>query len=406
MRKSAWVFMIIFAILTLNSLQIVYAEENTLNLETVINKSLQNSSALKNQQNRLNNLQENYQMAEKGSLLAQSRVEADEHYRELVSRKDLTLKEKAEQEAYLQMFSAKLTDEERVYYKKLKEMTIPNIEYGINVTTLQKKATQNGIMGGASELYGNLIKVNNGIEVKKSLVEDLEKNYSNVQSLLRYGYVASTKVHLVELTLEENKLELEQLAKQKELLIDNLNKLMGEDVSKRYSKYEAINMEPVEHKSLNEYLNAAIEKRIEIVSSEKAYALKQKEYNIIAEVYLDDNNLNKINSKYDLANSRKQRDDYKTEVEKGIKNSYKLFQNKIADYENSISKYNIQKSNYEDDKNKYQLGLLTDTNLLDTSLYVKNAELQMNNARIDVWIYQTKMKYASSEGPAFSIAIQ
>lgn len=405
MKKSIWVFLFIFMIQIVNPQNFVYAEDNSLDLNTVISKTLNNSSALKNVENKLSNLQENYQNYNTSSLYAQSRFEADTHYKELLNKDNLSLSEKKELDDYIKNYASPLTDAERITYKKAKDLTIPNIDYAINMSTLQKQVTNNALVASASELYANLIKVNNGIDIEKSLIQDLQKNYDNSLIKLQNGLVSNMQIQVTKLNLDKEQLQLSKLERNKEYLINNLNKLMGEDIQVRYSKYEAIKLDPIENKTLNDYLTPALQKRLEIQNADQAYDLKQKEYDIIAEVYLDDNNLNKINAKYDLTNTKTKKDTAKTKVEKEIKGGYKAFQNKIADYKSYQNKYDIQKSNYEDILKKYSLGLVTDANIMDVEVSLKNAQIQMDNARIDTWIYQLKMKYAAEAGPAFSVTV-
>lgn len=402
MKKFVWIFIFVFILTAINPQRLVYAEDNSLDLDTAISKAINNTSALKNVENKLSNLQENYESYKNASLFAQSRYDADARYKELLNSKNLGLKEKKEIEDYIQNFGAPLSDEERIYYKKLKELTLPNIDYAINMSTLQKQVVKNTVISSVSELYGNLIKVNNGIVVEKGLIEDLNKNYTNSMAKLQNGLISSAQTEIIKLNLDKENLQLSKLQRNEEYLINTLNKVMEEDIGTRYTKYAEIKFNPIEHKTLNDYLTPALKNRIEILSTSEAYELKQKEYSIIAEVYLDDNNLKKINAKYDLNSTKTKRDTAKTKVEQEIKVSYKLFQNKIADYENYVKKYDIQKSFYEDIKKKHSLGFATDLNLMDAELALKNAQLQMDNARIDVWIYQVKLKYAVEAGPAFS----
>lgn len=405
MKKFIWTFLFVFILTAINPQKFVYAEDNSLDLDTAIGKAMNNTSALKNIENKLNNLQENYENYKNASLLAQSRYDADVHYRELLNNNNLNIKEKNELEYYTQNFGAPLTAEERIYYKKMKELTIPNIDYAMNISTLQKQVIKNTIISSVSELYGNLIKVNNGIALEKGLVEDLNKNYTTSMDKLQNGFISSSQTEIIKLNLDKENLQLSKLQRNKEYLINTLNKVMDEDINTRYTKYEDIKFNPIEHKTLNDYLTQALKSRIEILSTSQAYDLKQQEYSIIAEVYLDDNNLNKINAKYDLSSTKTKKDNAKTKVEQEIKVSYKLLQNKIADYENYIKKYDIQKSFYEDIQKKYFIGFATDLNLMDAELALKNAQLQMDNARIDVWLYQIKMKYAAEAGPAFSVEV-
>jgi outer membrane protein TolC len=185
-----------------------------------------------------------------------------------------------------------------------------------------------------------------------------------------------------------------------DMTLINLNKTIGEPVDKKYISYSSDNMSIMTAiKPYDEYLSDAMKNRAEILNAELGYKLKKIEYDLTKAAYPLESDIHNSDAKFAMDDAYNTLEAAKIDLEIEIASAYKELEKRLKNWESSEKLYQSAQENYKGVVSKYSMNMVTEKVLTDANISLAKAEMQLKNARRDLWIQQLKMEYASGIGP-------
>lgn len=270
----------------------------------------------------------------------------------------------------------------------------------VTLTANMQTVTQNAIRLSAYSAYINLLKANYAVNIQKGLVDSLNADYQKARQQYALGLMSEPQLRLTEINYLKSVYNYNSAKNNLSSATMAVNNLMGEpDISKTYSALQDYNIIPAaQTKSLNDYINLALNNRLDIKSEQTTLDTKKKEYQYgQAEIPTDfqfycqqqQNAIDSTQNDLDMA---------KINVQLDITDRYKLLENAMNNLEAMKDLDDLAASNYAAAQTQFSNTQITLKELDDAKLAKAQADMNYKNAQLDAWLAQTSMNTACGAG--------
>lgn len=259
----------------------------------------------------------------------------------------------------------------------------------------------NSVRIDAYSKYISLLKANYAVNIQRALNDSLKKTNAKTQLQLSNGSISKSDARLVEINYSKSNYMLDSYERNLDSAYMDVNLAMGQDISKRYTSLIDKNIVPDEKiKPLDDYIEAALASRGEIVNAQNALDAKKKAFEYDKGVPRTDYAFYIKKTQYEIDKDEKDLEKTKINVQLEITNGYKTLEGYMKAMESQQINYDLAKSNFESAKIKYSNDMITINQLIDAEIAKSQAQIDLKNAQLDAWLEQAKMNNATGVGPA------
>lgn len=270
----------------------------------------------------------------------------------------------------------------------------------LNQYVTNEAVNNNSVIMDAYTKYISLLKANYSVDIQSRLNNNLQKANKEAKLQLSNGLISKNEARLIEINYLKSKEQLNSLEKGLNSAYMAINLIMGEDISKEYSKLIDNNIVPSKNlKSLDEYVEYALANRGEIVNTESSLNGKKKEFEYDKATFHTDYTFYIQKRQYELDRAESDLDEAKVKVQLEITNGYKTLEGYMKALESEQINYDTAVSDYEGRKIRYDNGMITLSQLQQAEIAKTQAEISLKNAELDAWLEQVKMNNATGIGP-------
>lgn len=274
--------------------------------------------------------------------------------------------------------------------------TLQQLQSSVDVSTNNVKLT-------AYSQYINLLKANYAANVEKDLVDNMESDENQAKMQLANGLITQNDERLVEINYQTSIYKFNSIQKSLDSAYMVINNATGMSLDTRYSQLVDNNITPsTTLKSLNDYVNAALTNRAEIVNDQNTLNALQKEYDYGKAEFPADFDTYCQNQQYKIDSAQNSLDEEKVNVQLEIVNGYKTLEGYMKAMDSQQANYDLAEANYESAKTQYNNSMITLSQFEDAEIAKAQAQMNLKNAQLDAWLEQMKMDNASGIGPALS----
>jgi hypothetical protein len=403
MRTFKWLIAsAIFVILSINS--VLASSNRVLDTEEAANKSISNSANIKAIDNFSTSLERSKKDANKASDDIRKRLRNSDILSDTLLKNYLEL-DKGTQfytDILIRMHSI-MTEDDEYQAIKVRDLYPINIEYTIASNQRQRSVAEKGAKLSAYIQSYNIFKIRDTIDLQTKLLNNLKSTFDTANLKYKNGQISKIELQMIEINLKKVKLQLQILGRNMDSATVMLNKTTAENLSTRYTEYKGDNRIPdINLKPLDYYLTSALENRSEILSADENYKLKKLEYEITEQIYKDELNMNRRNANQSMNEAKNNLDKTKIDIQLELTAAYKELEKKINTLYQYDETYLTDKTNFDNDQKRYKLGLISEKDIVDKSIFLTESQIKIRSLQYDILIDLFKMDYASNLGPGIA----
>ncbi|WP_240839650.1 TolC family protein [Acidaminobacter sp. JC074] len=390
----------------------VFAEEEILTVEKAVELATEDQSAIEDINDGIEKLWDGYNAAKDGKKQVESTLSTLDRFEDLYNKKyvdkdTLDAFETAELEGYQMAFG----DEPPHYtgqqmldnFIRTRDLTWKSLYGDIQKTKNTRTTIMPSIEKGVKELYINIVALQTTLAQQETYLSISQTQHD--QLVIQHGLGQVSDADLK--NSEQNLLILEKQTQQLGIQVANLemslNQLMDVPVTAKYTLVDTVESLEIEanHKTLDEYLDAAIINRTEMKNARIDLEIKEREDSIISQYLKNDLITDRVNADIAVITARHALEQAEADVIDDISDGYISMMTYWNDYQLSLQSLEIAKKNLSDIEKRLELGQVTQTTVDLTAFSVLTAE---NTVKSNIRNYQNavdKMESASGNGPAY-----
>lgn len=400
--KKVLIMIVIIIVLVLENFNIIHAKEQVLNINDACDLALQNSSALKILQLNIEHLQLIVDQANEASRLADQRLKINDRFLELYNAKqnnDLTdPNDIQEYNNYVSMYGKPIIGEDQKFqFIQMKSITPLEAKYSVYSAQNNIKINENAIKYSVMQSYCNLLNLKDSIEINNMNLKIKEENYKTAQLKLKYNLISSIDYKKIENDYTKAKISLDTLNNNYNLQLKTFNRQLGLPINNIIFSIVDVEFDP-KIDSIDNYLEDALINRIEIKNATQNSKNKKYIYDIVYDSFSDEDNSHIQNALYEKNQAEHDLEDNKINIQIEIKTSYQDIQKKLLDYKLAQDSYNNSLKKYNEGLTQYKINKISNIDLKSLELSLKQAEIQINSIKRDIWLRMKKLEFLSHEG--------
>lgn len=398
-RKNLMIAAVIAAVL---SQSFLFADGGNLTLDTVKEKVLSKSLSLQQQEDSLDKLKESAEDTAKIVANAKMILDLDRQLR-IVSRtpeKERTAEQDNLYNACIRVLGKQLTVAQRAQYISMRDSTVLNMQYSLQMSTNAIEVTKNSLTQAAAQQYIAVLKLKDSLDLQRQLKNNLDLNYKNAQAKYKLKKITAFDLRSIELQGMLAGLQLDKAQRSFDSAVISLNNLMGEPITQKYTAYsnEGIVIS-TQMDTYENYLAKAMTNRADVTNAEGYQRVKANDFQVTKNSYAFDDQVENMNASYALNDAIYKLSSAKLNVQMEITTAYKELNSKVQALNSADLTYQAAKSAYDEAVIKVKLGLMNEKQLSDADISRTQSAMQLQNAKYDLWIYQMKMENACGIGP-------
>lgn len=347
----------------------VQSTQNSLDVDTAINKVIENSYNIKKLDTSIQQAQNSYKSALRDAT----------QYNEKIP--------------YVNNSSTKLS------LIQARDFTQLEYKYAIYQYTNIEDVVKNQLKYSVYQLYSGLISAKEGIDVEQQNLNSVEEQYNKAQLQLQLGTVSPVDVKSSEASYVAEKEKLAKLERQYEGLVKQLNQLMGVDINTQYTSFTKDNLATqADSKKYDDYVKDALTNRVEIKNDTENINLKKAEFQSIRGAYPNNTSPQYKIYKFYVDNAQNKLDTDKIDISISINTLYNDLQLKVKKLEPEQKKYDSAKNTYNKALQSYNVGMVSKIDFDKAAVGLKAEEIALKSIERDIWLAQTKLQYATDVG--------
>lgn len=381
-----------FAIVSQSS--IAFAKGNLLDIDSIINSAFKNSYDIKNQNYSVQLAENAYDQSEEASNKANEVLIMNDDMIALKGKKDKTPLEQKIAENF-----KPLSEEQR--YNLIKTRDLQPLEAKSKLTKAKnnKEVIENTLKLNIYTQYSGLLGVKDMMDTEEKKITNLSDIYNKSLLQVKLGMISNADANKNKTAYINEKPVLLKQQRQMEIAQMDMNKTIGEDLTKKYDGFtKEIFSDSTKIKSLDQYLADALKNRAEIINAEEDVKVKKSAYDLANKEYPNESERHNQQSKYDIAEAENKLETLKLTIEQEVTNSYNDLAKKAKSIEYAKKNFELAKKNYDDSVKRYELGMISKIELANKEISYKQAENNYKSLERDLWLNQLRMDYQSGKG--------
>lgn len=372
-RKSISVLLI--AVMMFSSF--AFAEEKTeLTIDMAVEMATKDKSSITKMDDTIESLWKSYRSALGGRNQITEMMDVNARFKILYDKEQNDETLTAEESQTLRLYKMTLGSEPQEYssdqmysFVKTKELLPASLYAEIQKLKNTQKTIEPSTEMGVRTLYNQVVGLQSTIDQQKLYYDINVEKHEALVTKNKLGQVSDHDLKVSELNLEVQKLQLVQLERNLDSLEYNLNQLMDAVITDKYilvdpvDSLENIFTAEAMHKTLDEYLDLAIQNRSEVKNARLDYNVKKNENDTIKMYIKQELLTNRMEAEIAFIKAENALESAEKTVKDNIADGYIDVMSKWNDYQLSIDAYKIKENSYNEMKSRYDLGQVTQTDL-------------------------------------------
>lgn len=372
----------------------VFAQGNVFDIDVVITNALKNSYDIRMQQYNEQLAENAYEQAKESSDKANERLINIDDMIDLKGKEDKTPAE----QAMVDRFQPP-SEDERYQLIRNQEIAPLQSEYQLSVAKNNREVAENTLKLNIYTEYSSLMATKDSMDVEQKKFDNLESIFNKSQTQLSLGITSKVEARKNEVNYINEKPILTKQQRQMEISLMSMNKVIGEDLNKKYESFSKdILADTTKIKTLEQYVADALKNRTEVINAEKYVKLKQAEYDLANREYPNGEERYNQQAKYYLDEAQNKLETAKLNIEQEITNSYNDLAKKVKTIEYTKKSYELAKKSYSEYLIRYNLGMISKVDLGSKELSFKQAESNLKSLERGLWISELKLEYQCGKG--------
>lgn len=409
MIKRCVTLMFIFTLL-LSSY--TYAEEETLTLEQAIDMATKDQSNIENMNDTIEDLWKNYYSAKDGKKQIESTLRTLDRFEELYDKKykdgdSLDLAERTELEGYQMAFGnepPKYTGQEMLdKFIRTRDLTWKSVYAEIQKLKNTRSTVMLSVEKGVRDLYNQVISLQTTLEQQQVYLNITRKQHDQLVAKFELGQVSNSELKTSEQNLIILEKQIEQISNNLFTLEMNFNQLIEAPITSKYNLVDTvteITVDPI-HKTLDEYLEAAILNRSEMKNARIDLEIKENEDEVIKKYLKNELLTDRVNADIALITAQHSLSVTEAKIIDNVSDGYISMLTYWNDYQLSLQSLNLKKKSLVDVEERFGLGQVTDITVELSKYSVLTAENTVKDNLRNYLNSVKKMENASSDGPGY-----
>lgn len=349
MKKVKLICMSAVMTLMLSSTTFVQAAGNTLDIDNVINKAMENSYQIKNIDISIEKAKNAYKDATRGSGGGNADIEA---------------------------------------------------KYTIYQYTNLKEAAKNGVKVNVYNQYDAFINAKDALDLETQKFQNAEAKYKRAQLQLSLGLIGKADLKNIEQAYYTEKSQLNKVQRTFDSVTKNINQISGSNISDTYTGFtkDIVEENPIV-KTYDEYVKDALNNRAEILNDNENIKVKKLEFASVRDSgnpYITSPEY--VVGKFAVTEAENQLETDKIDISIEINGLYNDLQSKMQKLQSLTTNYNAENKKYNEALQRYNLGMISKIDFEDSLSSFKAAENSLKSAQRDVYLAKLKLEYASGIG--------
>lgn len=286
------------------------------------------------------------------------------------------------------------------YQTVLSVILLPlQIENGLTQATNSQYVVTNAVRLAAYKSYIDLLKEEYALNIQHSLMLGFETDYKKAQLQYKLGMISQSELRLSEITYRKAQYRFDSANRGWNSASMAINNMMGEDLSKRYAKFQDNNITPSDQmKPLTDYVNLALANRADVLQAQSMLDLKEKEYELGKAAIPTDYHFYVRQQEHGIDSAQNDLELAKINVQLDITNLYTGLGSTMKNMEAMKELYDQAVVNYQAAELRYKNGQISLQAFSDAKVVKAQADINYKNAEIDAWFMQTTMDSACGIG--------
>ncbi len=399
-------------ILTLVFSSFVYAEEETLTVDKAIEMATEDQSSIEDINDAIEKMWDGYNAAKEGKRQIESLLSTLNRFEDLYDKKykdgeSLDAFERMELEGYQLAFGDKpphYTGQQMLdNFIRTRDLTWKSVYSEIQKTKNQRSTIMLSIEKATRDLYNQVVSLQTTLSQQEVYLGISKTQHEQLVLKHSLGQVSDTDLKNSEQNLMILEKQIEQLSINLDTLEMNFNSLIDAPVTQKFvftDPVDTLTVEPT-HKTLDEYLEAAIINRVEVKNARIDLGVKEREDSIIKNYLKNELLTDRVNADIALITATYALEQAEVTVIDNVSDGYISMMTYWNDYQLSLESLELSKKSLADIEKRFELGQVTQTTVDLTTFSVLTAENTVKSNLRNYLNAVDKMEKASGNGPAY-----
>lgn len=390
MRKFAALLLVLC--ITIN-MSVTYADVTSISKQDLIQKAIDNSFEIRQQQDNLLKIDHDYKSAMVNLRQYSFYKDMNERLAEIDSIKIPTAADIIERDIMLISLGYYKTAKDNPMMMLPKDTRTLNLRHAIELYNSSLESAENALIISINTILSQIAGNIQSINIQRSLISNLDKNLNIAANKYKYGLVAKQQLDKLQLQKRVAEVELNKLNIQKIQQYEQLSKLIGEKIDYNTNITGNDIEETGELNKLDYYISYAIENRKDVRISYNNSLFKEIDYQIAIQNYGIESKSQMFRQSYITYRSAvNDYEDIKISVELAISNAYNDYQQKLVDLEKAKYNMELAQTKYASTQQKYTLGLVTDYDLSVANVDFVKSQSQYLDAQRSQYVSWLKLE--------------
>ncbi|RMC92335.1 TolC family protein [Clostridium autoethanogenum] len=360
------------AALTLCTSTAVFADGNTLDIDSFINTAIQNSYDVKSADISIKQAQNSYTSDTKNA----------SSYSDQLDKGGANL----DRYTRLQLMENISSSQQQDKFSEYKYGQI-------------KTVAENQVKLSAYNQYTTIMNDKDTVDLENQKFKNAGEQYDSAKLKLSLGTISPSDEKKAEADYISEKNQLRKCQRQYNSDIQSLNKIAGIDI---YTQYGTLLKDKLTEspyiRSYSDYLNDALKNRAEILIGQKNIELQKFKYDVVNGVFSDKQSVPNRLAQANVDNASDSLEIQKLNITSEINGLYNDLQVKTRILGSKKDALNLAQTNYNTAQIKYNVGVLSRIDFDTQAANLKSAQNDLKSAERSIWMAQIKLQLACSIG--------
>ena len=307
---------------------------------------------------------------------------------------------RAELSIYQAMGYDGLSKDDRLALEVTKDLGYAMFNVNILAIEHSREIAKNSIKYGVYAQYAGIAQMQAALELQKTAFEITGKTLEITQRRLELGYASKVELDSTQAAYNKAALEIVRSERSLKSLTASFNNMLGENLDTTYKSFDTNELAPTDmREGINHYIEKAQSERSEIILAAERKRLAEAEAEYYMAVYTSDRTFERYEKiqaadeagiEYDLA---------LVSVESDVRSAYKQLLALNGSLPYNERQIEIAKDSLARVQKMYELGTVTLNTVDSAAVAVSQAELQLVNNMINIWLQQKRLEIICGIGP-------
>lgn len=366
----------IVIIAALSSNTVFAQDNNTLDIDAVIDSAIESSYTIKTKDISIQQAENNYKIAKENAPKINDQINAG---------------------------AQTMTDDQKFNLIKSRDNTPAEAKYSIYQSKNDKEVAKNEVKLSIYSQYTVLMNTKDVFDTEQKRLNNSEAEYKKAKLQLDTGMVTKSDFKAKEYAYYSQLAAFNKAKRQYEVETMKLNNLIGAPIETKYTTLlkDKITEDPY-IRSYESYLNDALKNRAEMLNASEYIDLMDYEFITVKAFYPSTKSSEYKIGKYYVDSAKNALETQKINISLEVNALYNDLQNKSKRLKSVKEAADYAKQEYNKALQKYNLGLISKIEADAKLVALQDAQNNVKALQRDIWIAQIKLRYACEIGASAS----